>query len=146
MRAKFQVLIFPYRFKNKTIEFAIFRRSNTDIWQGISGGGENDESKFEAAKRESFEEAKIPKDLNYLLLNSMTMIPAKCFNFCWGKDVIVIPEYSFGVNINDHKIEISNEHKEYNWVSYKEAIKYLHWDSNKTAIWELFYRIHNGYI
>lgn len=71
----------------------------------------------------------------------MTMIPAQHFNFLWGEDVLVIPEYSFGVDTKDFEIKISDEHKEFKWVTYEEANDFLIWDSNKTTIWELSYRL-----
>ena len=61
-----------------------------------------------------------------------------------GPDTYVIPEYAFAVEIrNDDNIQLSNEHKEYKWVEYDEAIKKLKYDSNKTALWELNERIKN---
>ncbi len=40
-RAKFQVLIIPFRMVGNGIpEFAITRRSDMDAWQFLSGGGE----------------------------------------------------------------------------------------------------------
>ena len=46
-------------------------------------------------------------------------------------------EYSFAVNINDEKIKSSEEHSEYKWTSYEDAISLLKYDSNKNALWEL---------
>ena len=56
-----------------------------------------------------------------------------------GTNVYVIPEYSFAIEIKDEDsdIQLSNEHKEYKWVEYDEALKELKYDSNKTALWEL---------
>lgn len=43
-----------------------------------------------------------------------------------------------------YEINLSNEHKEMKWVKYEEATKLLNWDSNKTALWELYKRLNAG--
>jgi len=35
------------------------------------------------------------------------------------------------------------EHLKYQWFTYDDAMEKLNWDSNKTALWELNYRIEN---
>ena len=59
MRAPFQVLIIPYRKTADGLRFCVFHRSDRDIWQFVSGGGEDDEAPPEAARRELFEETGI---------------------------------------------------------------------------------------
>lgn len=143
-RAPFQVLIIPYRIATSgIIDVAIFLRSDANFWQGISGGGEDDETPLEAAKRESFEEAKIPSNLDFFQLDNTNSVPLGFFKdrYLWGEDMYVVPEYSFGVDIGEHEIELSPEHSEYRWVTYEEAEKLLKFDSNKTALWELNERI-----
>ena len=55
-RAKFQVLIIPFRIlENGITKFAVAKRSDMDIWQFLSGGGEGDETPLKAAKREANE-------------------------------------------------------------------------------------------
>ena len=52
-----------------------------------------------------------------------------------------IKENTFAVKIKDCDIKLSNEHKEYKWVEYDEAMEKLKYDSNKTALWELNERL-----
>ena len=62
-RATFNALVFPCRLAaDGHPEYAIFKRSETTggFWQAISGGGEDDETPLETAKRECLEEAGIP--------------------------------------------------------------------------------------
>jgi len=143
-RAPFQVLVLPYKISvSGEIKFAIFLRSDGNFWQGISGGGEDDETPIETAKRECMEEAKISGHFSFIPLDNINSIPLSNFKdrFLWGENVFVIPEHSFGVDIGDHKIEISSEHKKFQWVTYAEALIMLEFDSNKTALWELNQRI-----
>lgn len=55
--------------------------------------------------------------------------------------MFVIPEYSFGLEVNDQKLHLSKEHTAYKWATYEEAVSALKWDSNKTALWELHTRL-----
>ena len=145
-RAPFQVLVLPFRKSMSKIQFAVFKRSDNKDWQGIAGGGENNETPLEAAKRESLEEASLPIQLPIIKLDTISTIPVTCFtgSFLWGDNVYVIPEYCFGIDVQEHSIYLSNEHIEYIWTDYNSAESILRFDSNKTALWELNQRI-NGY-
>jgi len=135
-------LVFPFRRVVGGIEYAVVHRSDDDWWQGIAGGGENDEKPLDAAKREAWEEAGIPSDLPFLKLDSMATIPVTAFSgFSWDTDVLVIPEYSFGVEVVDRALTLSGEHDEVRWLPYSEASSLLRWDSNKNALWELNHRL-----
>ena len=75
-RAPFQVLVFPYRFPpGGGVEYAVFKRADLGFWQGISGGGEDAETPFEAAKREALEEGGIPPESRYMALDATATIP-----------------------------------------------------------------------
>jgi len=56
----------------------------------------------------------------------------------------MIPEFSYGVEAKSKALKISNEHTEYLWMDAESAMKKLKYDSNKSAIWELDYRLKNG--
>ena len=144
-RSPLQILVFPYKFsKNKEVLFCLFKRNLEagGYWQGIAGGGENAETPLEAAKRESYEEAGIPLNYKYMQLDSIITIPVvNILGFLWGENTLVIPEYSFAVELVDEKISLSNEHTEYRWFDYSNAIQKLHWDSNKNSLWELNHRL-----
>ncbi|MCM1991195.1 NUDIX hydrolase [Oceanirhabdus seepicola] len=144
MREPYQVLVIPYKIINDDIKFAIFSRSDMKCWQWIAGGGEDfDESIIESARREAYEEARIPLNSALIELDSRTTIPVEhcAGGFIWGDDVYVVEEYSFGVNVISDKLEISSEHKGFKWVSYDEAMELLKYDSNRSALWELNIRL-----
>jgi dATP pyrophosphohydrolase len=143
-RAPFQVLVLPFRYnRDGQLEYAVFRRRDEGYWQFIAGGGENDEKPIETARREAFEEAGIMPDSEYIVLDSHNTVPVAGVTgeFSWGKDVYVIPEYTFGVKHDSEKIILSGEHTKYRWVSYEDAAVMLQWDSNRNALWELNARI-----
>jgi len=144
VRAPFQVLVFPYRIlADDEIVYAIFRRRDDDMpWQAIAGGGEDDETPLEAARREAWEEAGIDPGDTFVTLDSLATIPVVHFpNFREREDLFVIPEYSFGVEVADGAVSLSHEHVEVAWLPYADAHAALRWDSNRNALWELDRRL-----
>ena len=134
-RAPFQCLIIPFMIEDDVPKFAIFKRADMGIWQFISGGGEDDETPLEAAKRECFEEANIPFNTVFYELDSISTIPAEIYSKeyrkSWGKYCFVIKEHKFAFQLT--------------WVAYDEAIPLLKYDSNRTALTELRARIMERY-
>lgn len=145
-RQPYQVLVLPYTFEaDGTVKYGLFKRADENYWQGIAGGGEGSETPLETAKREAHEEAGITSQ-SFITLLSQCSMPAKdAAGFLWGEDVFIVPEYAFGVEAHSkEEIKLSREHLECAWLSYEEAEKRLKWDSNKTALWELNYRLLKG--
>jgi dATP pyrophosphohydrolase len=143
-RAPFQVLVLPYRRGNGgNYEFALFRRADDSAWQGIAGGGEDDETPLEAARREAWEEGGIPLEASYLPLDTVTSVAVTNFgdSYLWGEHVYVIPEYTFGVELSTHEMVLSAEHAESSWVPFGAAVQLLRYDSNRLALWELNQKI-----
>ena len=56
MRAAFQILAIPYRIIDGSPFYCVFHRADFDQWQFIAGGGEDNETPLESAKRETFEQ------------------------------------------------------------------------------------------
>ena len=143
-RAPFQVLVFPFRpTANGNWEYAIFRRADLGWWQGIAGGGEDDETPLDAARRESSEEAGIPLASRFIALDTTASIKVSWFRDFeqWG-DRYVIPEHAFGIECEpDTALTLSDEHDEVRWLPYDEAEPLLRFDSNRTALWELDLRL-----
>lgn len=133
-RAKFLVLIIPFRaVENGVPEFAVAKRSEMDVWQFLSGGGEDGETPYQAAKRESNEEGGIPYEKELLELDSMASIRSTCFGAHkdWGNDVYVVSEYTFGVDIEDRELTLSSEHTNLRWLKHEEASEKLKWAATR---------------
>ena len=144
MRAPYQTLTILYKKENKHIRFAIFYRNSHPIWQFVSGGGEDNETPIETVVREIKESTALIIDKNESRqLDSRTTIPVLNITgkYTCGDSVFVVPEYTFAVELKNYDIKLSNEHKEYKWVEYNEAMEKLRYDSNKTALWELNERL-----
>lgn len=143
-RSPFQVLVLPFAGTSRnSYAFAVFRRSDGDYWQGIAGGGEAGEDPIDAARREGWEEGGIDPHARYYRLQCQTTIPVAYFaaRKHWPENLYVIPGYCFAVAVENRALTLSPEHTEVRWVPFEEARALLHWDSNKTALWELHERL-----
>jgi dihydroneopterin triphosphate diphosphatase len=146
-RAKYQVLVIPYIIQDELIKYAVFNRSDIQVCQFIAGGGEDGETPLQSAKREAYEEAGILFDNKYYSLETCCSISTECFKAhrsIWGEDCLVIPEYTFAVNVKVDAMKLSNEHTDYEWMDYETAKQKLRYDSNKVALWEVDSKIKRG--
>lgn len=145
-RAPFQVLVLPFRRRDRELEVAVLRRADYDLWQFVSGGGELDETPEAAARREGWEEAGIPPTLEYRRLAAMTTIPACWFEAwaSWPAEVLLVPEHAFAVEVGAGELVLSSEHRELAWLGYDDAARRLRFDSNRNALWELRERLWPG--
>ena len=135
-RAPFQILVFLRRVINDEIEYLLLRRADSGVWQGIAGGGEDDEGPEDAATRETLEETGVA--LSTLVdLESVSMIPTLDVvgALVWGDDVTELPEHAFCAAVPANaQIILSGEHIESRWCEGDEALRLLEWESNKRAI------------
>ena len=135
--------MFPFRRdKGGRLEYAIFRRTDIDAWQGIAGGGEDDETPIEAAIREAREEAGITAGA-VLQLAVVGAVAVEHFRdrHLWDSALREIPEYAFGVAADGAALSVSSEHREFVWLPVDEALTRLEWESNRTALRELHRRL-----
>jgi dATP pyrophosphohydrolase len=143
-RAPFQVLVFPYREMGEgDFEYAILRRADQGYWHVVSGGGEDDETPLEAARRETYEEIGLTPHATFFKLDTVSPVPVTAFrdSCLWGEGIYVIPQHCYGVQAGDHQILLSGEHTEVRWVAFEEACRLLRYDDNRVALWELDRRL-----
>ena len=150
-RAKYQVLVIPYKKNSNKTLYCIFKRSDiSECWQFVAGGGEDEDiTPLASAQREAFEEAGISSQMRFTELETKCSIATECFmnaRKIWGEDCLVIPEYCFAVEMQSEDIFISHEHGCFEWVDYYTAKERLKYDSNKVALWELDNKIRLGII
>jgi dATP pyrophosphohydrolase len=138
MREPVQVLIIPYVIVDSDVQVLILKRTKGEYWQFVSGGMESGETLEDTVKRETYEEIGI-KISDLVPLQTRTMIPANIFSYKYEPDIIFVIEHAFAFQIKDiQNVILSEEHCAYQFVTYSEALEYLKWDSNKTALYELF--------
>jgi dihydroneopterin triphosphate diphosphatase len=144
-RAPFQVLIILYRIvPDGDPLYAVFRRADLDVWQMVSGGGEDQETPEQAARRELREETGLDPLSPLMPLSARGSVPAHIFrgHERWGPELREIPEYSFGVEVPAPASPVlSPEHREYVWLIWADAMRRLEWESNRAALRELHERL-----
>ncbi len=96
MRARYQVLILPYKRGDQGLLYGIFKRRDVACWQFLAGGGEiEDQTPLAAARREAFEEAGINPAERYIALETQCSISTEHFpkaRKSWGEQCLIIPE------------------------------------------------------
>ncbi|WP_411133165.1 NUDIX hydrolase [Streptomyces sp. C10] len=142
-RAPFQILVVPFRRVDEQFEFAVLRRQDMNVWQGVAGGGESGESPQQAAVREAREELGLDRTVVLYPLQTTASIPARFFadRDSWPAGTYVVPEYSFAADLTDVEVRLSDEHTDVQWLDYKAASDLLRFDNNRTALGELHERL-----
>lgn len=53
----------------------------------------------------------------------------------------MIPIYCFAYEMPNKEVRLFDEHNDFQWLNYDEAVNLLHLDLDKTVLWELSKRI-----
>ena len=110
--------------KDKERKFLMLKRSERSkiypgIWQMVTGKIDAGESTSDAVKRELAEETGLKAE------NLFVVPKINSFYFPTSDKIVLSPVFLAIVNSTD--VTISDEHSEYKWVSYDEAIKIIYW-------------------
>jgi dihydroneopterin triphosphate diphosphatase len=132
-----------FRKEDRQVEFLLLKRTakRGGFWQPVTGGVEEGETISEALKREVNEETKISNFIQILEKVHYFELESGSIRRVKSKDKI--KEYVYGVEVSeDQTVEICpEEHTEFKWCSYEDALGLLRWDTNKTALKKLHDRI-----
>jgi dATP pyrophosphohydrolase len=125
---------YVYARKEGEIKFLLLKRSNDNkvhpgIWQIVTGRIEENEKAFETALRELKEETGL-KARRFFVLPKVTE-----FYTYQNDNVNIIPLFLAEVEYKD--VVISDEHSEYGWFEIYEAVKKIHWVSQKENLKEI---------
>ncbi len=113
--------VIPYTNKGGDFRFLLLKRCPEDgsFWQPVTGTLESDESLVSCMSREMQEEAGISE-------NDIFQITDLLHVFHWMKKGVYITEYVFGAELtNEIDVKLSDEHTDYKWCSYEEALASL---------------------
>jgi dATP pyrophosphohydrolase len=135
--------VVPFRVGVDGYEFTSFRRTDDAAWQWIAGGGEDSETPAQAAVREAFEEAGVSEASSFYRLRTVDSVPVADFaaRALWPADTYVIPQHFFACDAGSLIPRLSAEHSEWRWVNYEDAVEFLRYDGNRTALVELSERL-----
>ena len=136
-RAPFNVVVYLHRCIDDNLKYAIFQRADAGFWQGVSGGGEENETPLQAAIRETQEETGLAITAGWIQLQTSTRVPVTVYTASWDEELFVIPIYYFAAPASQQQIKLSHEHLQMSWLPYKDAYQRLNFDADRTALWEL---------
>lgn len=131
MRLPIQVEAIIFRRNRDMIEYLLLKRlpERNGFWQPVTGGMEEGETREEALCREVKEETGVK--------NIVAVIEGLYyFEF---SDPNLNQEYVYGVEVSPSEEIVLDreEHSEYRWCSFQEALQLLHWKENKEALRKL---------
>ena len=126
--------VYIYRYENSEIKFLLLKRSENKIygnlWQGVTGKIKPHESPWETATRELNEETGLNPHKGFVV-----DYVSKFYEH-HKERLNLIPV--FAVEVKEKKINLSNEHSRYQWLSYKNAKKKLTWRGQKKGLKQVF--------
>ncbi len=129
-------------------EYLLLKRSQSQaghIWQPVVGAAQWDEELIESARREVFEETGVTR-----LQGLMAVGYAFSFVFRFSgqeshypPDAKTIRNIVFAAQVGDkQQIALSDEHIDYGWFPYRDALDKLHWPEDKKALIQLHPLLH----
>jgi len=138
VRQPIQVLVYPVRHTGEgNWEYLLLRRipSRGEFWQGVTGGVERNEDLVEAAARELIEETGlVPADFQTIDYSYSFPVEDR-FRYLYPLDTESITEHVFMARITEQQEpELSEEHDQYRWCTFEEALSLLRWPDNIEAL------------
>lgn len=111
-------------------EALCLKRSPEDggFWHILTGTLEPEESFFDCLRREVEEEMGVKEIRSF---------SEELHRFLWEKNNTPIWVFTYGIEIDDQKVILNEEHTEYKWLNIPEARNLLASDSAKKALDEL---------
>ncbi|MFL2983634.1 MAG: NUDIX pyrophosphatase [Candidatus Neomarinimicrobiota bacterium] len=113
-----------------SFKFLLLKRATTKmyehLWQGVAGKIEKGETAAEAAIRELEEET------GFRPIRMFVADHVSKFYEAHEDRINLIPV--FGIEVDDSNVILSEEHSEFNWLSYEMAVKTLVWKGQKEGI------------
>jgi len=121
---------YVYKKSDNGFDFLILKRADTKIyehlWQGVAGKIEKNEKSWQAAIRELKEETGLNPRKIFIADHVSKFYEAH------QDRINFVPV--FGIEVNNEKVILSNEHCDYKWVDFETASSHLVWNGQKKGI------------
>lgn len=121
---------YVYRRDGDELRFLLLKRSPdkmyAGIWQGVAGKIQSGEAAWEAAIRELREETGLTPSFMFIA-DHVSM-----FYETHGDRINLVPV--FGIEVSSTDVILSEEHCDYRWATFPQAIDTLVWSGQKTGL------------
>jgi dATP pyrophosphohydrolase len=106
------------------------------IWQGVTGGVEDDEELLETAARELFEETNFTSSAIRQVPFSYSFPLSEQWRYLYAAGVETITEYVFAAPVDRQLAPVIDprEHVGWGWFGYDQALARLTWPDNIEAL------------
>jgi dATP pyrophosphohydrolase len=125
-----QVDSYIYRITDNGPVYLMLKRSSgkyyEHLWQGVAGKIEKGETAVQAVVRE-LEEETGKKPVKIFAVDHIAS-----FYDARNDRILMVP--IFGIEVEDSEVQLSEEHSEYKWVSFEEALILLTWKGQKEGL------------
>lgn len=125
-----QVDSYIYRITDNGPVYLMLKRSSgkyyEHLWQGVAGKIEKGETAVQAVVRE-LEEETGKKPVKIFAADHIAS-----FYDARNDRILMVP--IFGIEVEDSEVQLSEEHSEYKWVSFEEALALLTWKGQKEGL------------
>ncbi len=119
-----------FRETEKGIEFLLLKRAESQhypgLWQMVTGKIKTNEKAYQTAIREIKEETS--------LVPTQLWVAPTVNSFYEPKEEYICLIPVFAARVEDDKIQLSDEHTEYQWVNRESAQKLLAWEGQRKAV------------
>lgn len=130
---------YVFHLKGDEPEYLLLKRRKEKfyghLWQGVAGRIETGESAVETVLRELQEETQL-EPVRVFVVDHVSS-----FYQNYKDRINLIPV--FGIEVNIGEVILSDEHKEYRWVNFDEALDLLSWPQQRKALSVLYEMIMN---
>lgn len=121
---------YVFHLKGDEPEYLLLKRRKEKfyghLWQGVAGRIETGESAVETVLRELQEETQL-EPVRIFVVDHVSS-----FYQNYKDRINLIPV--FGIEVNIGEVILSDEHKEYRWVNFDEALDLLSWRQQRKAL------------
>lgn len=138
-----KVIVYLYRrLPTGEVEYLLLQRMHSsrapDMWQTVVGTAKWEEDLVEAARREVFEETGLTRlqgitAIGYGFSFPFRVPPGEASHYAPGVDTIRNTVWAAEV-VSLRPIRISSEHVAYQWFSFEEALRTVHWPEERRAL------------
>lgn len=130
---------YVFHLKGDEPEYLLLKRRKEKfyghLWQGVAGRIETGESAVETVLRELQEETQL-EPVRVFVVDHVSS-----FYQNYKDRINLIPV--FGIEVNIGEVILSDEHTEYRWVNFDEALDLLSWPQQRKALSVLYEMIMN---